>query len=282
MDRSTKQPAAVRASALTKSYPGGVLAVDQLSCEIAQDEFVVVLGPSGAGKSTFLRCINRLIEPTDGRIELNGEDVTHVSGRALQRVRGRVGMIFQQFHLSPRLTVLENVLAGRLRFARTPWRVLASILRRFPRSEREIAFGCLEGVGIADLAFKRADALSGGQQQRVAIARALAQEPELILADEPVASLDPASARLVMDTLARIHQTQGIPVVVNLHQVDLGREYGQRILGMAQGRIVFDGNPLAFDRATTERLYGSPATPAPAKTNASLPAGLPSLETVEA
>jgi phosphonate transport system ATP-binding protein len=263
MNRPANSDLAVRACDLTKSYPGGVLAVNRLSCEIASTEFVVVLGPSGAGKSTFLRCINRLVEPTNGHIELNGEDITHVSGRALQRVRGRVGMIFQQFHLAPRLSVLDNVLAGRLRFARGPWRVLASILRRFPRSEREIAYACLEQVGIADLAFKRADALSGGQQQRVAIARALAQEPELILADEPVASLDPASARLVMDTLASIHQEQGIPVVVNLHQVDLGREYAQRILGMAQGRLVFDGNPLAFDRATTERLYGSPATPDP-------------------
>jgi phosphonate transport system ATP-binding protein len=212
-------------------------------------------------------------------MELNGEDITHVSGRALQRVRGRVGMIFQQFHLSPRLTVLDNVLAGRLRFACGPWRGVMSILRRFPQTERAIAFGCLERIGIADLAFKRADALSGGQQQRVAIARALAQEPELILADEPVASLDPASARLVMDTLAEIHRSQGIPVVVNLHQVELGREYGQRILGMNRGRLIFDGSPLALDAEAIQRVYGThdvPGTPPPTR------APLPALETVNA
>ncbi len=282
MDRPHRTDIAVRASGLAKAYPGGVLALDRLDCTIGGDEFAVILGPSGAGKSTFLRCINRLIEPTGGRIELQGEDITHVSGRALQRVRGRVGMIFQQFHLSPRLSVLDNVLAGRLRFARRPWWILASILRRFPRSEREIAYGCLERIGIAELAFKRADALSGGQQQRVAIARALAQEPDLILADEPVASLDPASARLVMDTLAQIHQTQGIPVVVNLHQVDLGRTYGQRIIGMARGRMVFDGPPDALDQDAVQRIYGTPPRPGKASPAVPVPTVVAALETARA
>lgn len=250
---------AINIHSLTKIFPNGTKALDNASLEIKDDDFLIILGPSGAGKSTLLRCLNRLVEPTAGHIILHGNDITHLHGTQLRDVRGRVGMIFQQFNLVRRMTVLENVLAGRLRFCRplkTPLRFLGSLCKHFPGHEKEFAFECLRKVGIETLAFQRADTLSGGQQQRVAIARSLAQEPEVFLADEPIASLDPASAEKVMDTLVNIHESQKIPVIINLHHIDLAERYAKKIVGMKNGRIVYEKNSSHLTRDTIRLIYG--------------------------
>lgn len=266
----------IRLSGLSKRYPSGVEALRAVDLTFAADEFTAIIGPSGAGKSTLLRCLNQLIPPTAGRYLLRGEDVTRVRGARLRRLRQRFGMIFQQFHLVGRLTALQNVLAGRLRFQRATLASLlwpprwhqpdgpraavahaASLCRRFSNRDRAVAYACLHRVGIGALAFQRADQLSGGQQQRVAIARALAQEPEVFLADEPVASLDPRSADVVMNTLARIHAEQGLPVIVNLHQVELARRFAARIIGIADGRVVFDDVPAKLSETVVREIYGS-------------------------
>ena len=246
---------AVMTDNLGKVYPNGTRALERVSLSIDKNEFVVIIGLSGAGKSTFLRCINRLVRPTNGRIRFMGDDVTRVSGKRLRNVRRRAGMIFQQFNLVRRLTVLENVMVGRARFNATPLRYSTSLFRVFPKTEKETAFECLKQVGIAELAFQRADTLSGGQQQRVAIARTLAQEPELFLADEPIASLDPRSAETVMEILLRIHETRNIPVIVNLHHIDFAQRYAKRIIGMAKGRVVFDGKRSDLTHEVIETVY---------------------------
>ena len=247
----------IKTRQLTKIYPNGTCAVNNVSFSVSSDEMTIILGPSGAGKSTLLRCLNRLVEPTSGHIELNGKDITHFSGGfKLQKVRKRVGMIFQQFNLVRRLTVLENVLAGRLSHCRNIlWR-LASLSKTFSEPEKDIAFECLKKVRIEHLAFQRADTLSGGQQQRVAIARTLAQEPYVFLADEPVASLDPASSEIVMDILQEINETQKIPVIVNLHQIELAERYATRLVGMFEGRFVFDGSASDLSSDVVEKIYG--------------------------
>jgi phosphonate transport system ATP-binding protein len=242
---------------LTKIYPNGTCAVNNVSFDVCSDEMTIILGPSGAGKSTLLRCLNRLVEPTSGHIELNGKDITHFNGGfGLQEVRKRVGMIFQQFNLVRRLTVLENVLSGRLSHCRNIFWRLASLSKMFSKPEKDFAFECLKKVRIEHLAFQRADTLSGGQQQRVAIARTLAQEPYVFLADEPVASLDPASSEIVMDTLQEIHETQKIPVIINLHQIELAERYATRLVGMAEGRLVFDGSGSDLSSDIVEKIYG--------------------------
>jgi len=250
---------AVSATDLTKIYPNGTVALKNVSVSVDSGDFCVIIGLSGAGKSTMLRCMNRLIRPTSGQVALFGEDVTKVNGSQLKQVRRRVGMIFQQFNLVRRLTVLENVLVGRLRFNSGPLTRCLSIFRQFSRQEREFAFDCLNQVGIADLAFRRADALSGGQQQRVAIARALAQEPQVFLADEPIASLDPRSSETVMQILSKIHEEKSIPVLVNLHHIDFAQRYGKRILGMSRGELIFDGTARELDAETVSRIYGDQA-----------------------
>ena len=247
----------IEAEAVSKTYPNGTQALKNVSLAVGGSDFIAIIGSSGAGKSTFLRCLNRLIRPTAGTLRLLGEDITHVNGRALRQVRRRMGMIFQQFHLVRRLSVLENVLVGRLRFnAASPLRYGCSVVRKFPRSEKEIAFDCLKQVGIAPLAFQRADTLSGGQQQRVAIARALAQEPEVFLADEPIASLDPRSAETVMNTLQAIQEQKKIPVLVNLHHIDFARRYGKRIIGMKDGATVFEGQAKDLSEQVITDIYG--------------------------
>ena len=250
---------AVKTQGLGKIYPNGTKALSDISISIGNHEFVAIIGLSGAGKSTLLRCLNRLVRPTQGSISLFGEDITHVSGKKLKNVRCRVGMIFQQFHLVRRLTALENVLVGRLRFNSGVMSRGLTLMRRFSKDEKEKAFECMRQVGIAELAFQRADTLSGGQQQRVAIARALAQNPEVFLADEPIASLDPRSSEVVMDTLAEIHETRQIPVVVNLHHIDFAQRYGKRILGMSGGKLIFDGTPQTLDESAVEAVYGRKA-----------------------
>ena len=241
---------------LCKVYPNGTRALDDVTLTIDKNDFAVIIGLSGAGKSTLLRCINRLVKPSSGQLELFGEDIINLSGRRLRQVRRRVGMIFQQFNLVNRLSVLDNVMVGRLRFNAAPFRHSLSLIRQVSKQEKEAAFQCLKQVGIADLAFQRADTLSGGQQQRVAIARALAQDPEIFLADEPIASLDPRSSEIVMDTLAQIHEDRGIPVLVNLHHLDFARRYGKRLLGMSRGRLVFNGCSADLTQETLIKVYG--------------------------
>ena len=248
---------AIHARGLGMVYPNGVRALAGVNLDIRRSDFAVVIGSSGAGKSTLLRCVNRLICPTEGQLKLFGEDITAVSGPRLRSVRRRVGMIFQQFNLVRRIGVLENVLVGRLRFNAGLISGCRSLLRLFPAAEKEYAFECLKQVGIAELAFQRADSLSGGQQQRVAIARALAQDPEVFLADEPVASLDPHSAEVVMETLQKIHEQRRIPVLVNLHHIGFARSFGQRILGVSKGHLVLDGGRADLTDDAIAALYGS-------------------------
>jgi len=245
----------IRTRGLGKTYPNGTRALKNVDFILQHNEFVSIIGSSGAGKSTFLRCLNRLITPTEGMIELNGKDITYGNGSGLKKVRQKVGMIFQQFNLVPRLSVLNNVLAGRLRFNQGPISYGSSIIRLFSKLEKEIAFECLKQVGIEDLAFQRADTLSGGQQQRVAIARTLAQEPNVFLADEPISSLDPRSAEKVMEILLQINQSQKIPVIVNLHHIDFALRYGRRIIGMADGEMIFDGKGKDMTPDTVAWVY---------------------------
>lgn len=235
-----------------KTYArGNLVALSDVSFDVGRGEFIVILGPSGAGKSTLLRCINRLAEPTKGQIYLNGKEVTD-RRRELREARRQIGMVFQQFNLVTRLSVLLNVLSGRLSY-RPTWR---SFFYSFTREDRAIALECLEMVGLGHKVFQRADTLSGGEQQRVAIARALAQRPNVILADEPVASLDPKIARQVLKYLKEISQRLGISVICNLHQVDFAREYAERIVGLCQGQKIFDGPPSELTDDILNKIYG--------------------------
>jgi phosphonate transport system ATP-binding protein len=231
---------------------GTKTAVGNVSLSIPQGSFIGVIGRSGAGKSTLLRMVNRLADPTEGRILYDGQNVTALSGRALRDWRSRCAMIFQQFNLVGRLDVLTNVLMGRL--AKTA--SSRSLLRLWSETDKAIALSALEQFDIAQLAAQRADSLSGGQQQRVAIARALVQEPSIILADEPIASLDPRNTKVVMDALLRINKHYGITVLCNLHSLELARDYCDRLVGMAAGKLVFDDVPAALTAGVARDLYG--------------------------
>ena len=231
---------------------GDTLAVADANLRIETGEMTGIIGRSGAGKSTLLRLINRLIDPSEGAILAEGIDVADLRGRSLRQWRARTAMIFQQFNLVNRLDVLTNVLIGGLIRVPTP----RMLLRLFTESERAEAVALLDRLGLFDVAMNRADELSGGQQQRVAIARALMQRPRILLADEPIASLDPLNAKLVMDALAELNQRDGITVVCNLHTLDTARAYCRRIIGMAAGRIVFDGPPDALDETVLLDIYG--------------------------
>ncbi|MGL1930727.1 MAG: phosphonate ABC transporter ATP-binding protein [Desulfotalea sp.] len=248
---------AIQTKNLCKVYPNGTQAVSDINLTIHSSDFISIIGPSGAGKSSLLRIMNRLVRPTSGSINLYGEDITNVSGKKIRKVRNKVGMIFQQFHLVRRLTVLDNVLIGRLKFATTTTQKGKSLCRVFSQDNRDFAFECLKQVGIEQLAFQRADTLSGGQQQRVAIARTLAQEPDVFLADEPIASLDPHSAEVVMNLLEEIHEVRNIPVLVNLHHIDFAKRYGKRIIGMRKGSVVFDGTPTELVEDEITNIYGA-------------------------
>jgi phosphonate transport system ATP-binding protein len=247
---SIAQPV-VALESVCKSFAGGkIVAVHNVSFTLSRGEFLVVLGPSGAGKSTLMRCINHLAVPTAGRILVNGREVTR-KHRELRKLRQGIGMVFQQFNLVLRLSVIMNVLAGRLSY-RSAWR---SLFYSFTHEDRVIALEALEMVGLGHKACQRADTLSGGEQQRVGIARALAQRPSVILADEPVASLDPKIARQVLGYLKDISQRLGISVICNLHQIDFAREYAQRIIGLARGELIFDGRPDELTPEVIERIY---------------------------
>jgi phosphonate transport system ATP-binding protein len=248
---------------LTRVF-GRKVAVNAVSLRVEAGSFVGVIGRSGAGKSTLLRAINRLTEPSEGRVVFDGVDVTALRGRELRQWRARAAMIFQQFNLIGRLDVLTNVLMGRLAVV-PPWRALLGL---WPDRDKAIALTALEQFDMAEIATQRADQLSGGQQQRVAIARALVQEPELLLADEPIASLDPRNTQLVMDALQRLNRDFGITVICNLHALEVARAYCDRLVGMAAGEVVFDGAPTALTEDTVQLLYGLPdaaeGTPEPA------------------
>ena len=240
----------VRVERLTKRYGDTVTALADVSFSIELGEFVAVLGPSGAGKTTLFRCLTGLTRPDGGSVIVRGRDICAIRGRQLRAARQDVALIFQQFNLVRRLTALHNVLAGRL--ARLPtWRV---VLRRFARPDRQRALACLDAVGLLDRAYARADELSGGQQQRVAIARALAQEATVVLADEPVASLDPESAAVVLDTLRVVART-GVAVVASLHQVHLAATYADRIIALRAGRVVENAPVGRLDARAFEQIY---------------------------
>ena len=236
---------------LTRRF-GSKAAVDDVSVTIEAGSFVGVIGRSGAGKSTLLRMINRLQDPSQGTIRWKGADVTRLTGQDLRDWRMHCAMVFQQFNIVGRLDVMTNVLMGRLNHTSQ----IRSLLKLWSRHDRTIAVSALEMFDMTALAGQRAESLSGGQQQRVAIARALVQEPEIILADEPIASLDPRNTRIVMDSLLRLNRHFGITVICNLHDLDLAKEYCGRLIGMAEGRVVFDGTPESLTEDAARDLYG--------------------------
>jgi phosphonate transport system ATP-binding protein len=240
---------------LTKIYGGNVLALDNVSFEIPKGQFIAVIGLSGSGKSTLLRCINRLIDPTSGKIIWNGRDITAANDDELRMIRRKIGMVFQHFNLVHRSSVLTNVLSGRLGYVNPAW----SLLNRFPEKDVEKAMKQLERVGIADKWRNRADELSGGQQQRVGIARAMMQEPEIILADEPVASLDPVLAHSIMQYLEQINKELGVTIICSLHFLDLVHRYADRVVALNLGKKMFDGPPKEIDDAKFKDIYGKEA-----------------------
>jgi len=240
---------------LTKIYEGGVLALDNVSFTVPEGQFLAVIGLSGSGKSTLLRCINRLIEPTDGQILWNGEDLTAASQEEMRRYRRKIGMVFQQFNLVHRSKVLTNVLSGRLGYINPAF----SLINRFPKEDIEKALKQMARVGIEDKADNRADELSGGQQQRVGIARALMQDPEMILADEPVASLDPVLAHSIMVHLEEINKQDGVTVLCSLHFLDLVHRYANRAIALNKGQLVFEGAPSEIDDDKFKEIYGKEA-----------------------
>jgi phosphonate transport system ATP-binding protein len=235
---------------------GATVAVDRVSLTIPDGQMVGVIGRSGAGKSTLLRMVNRLTDPSEGRVVHDGVDITALRGKALRNWRTRCAMIFQQFNLVQRLDVLTNVLVGRLNHRSGPFATLTSLFKRFTAEERAMALMALDRFDLADQALQRADTLSGGQQQRVAIARAMLQQPKITLADEPIASLDPRNSRIVMDALRDVNRRDGLTVLCNLHHLDTARQYCDRIVAMQQGRVVFDGVPAELTAERVREIYG--------------------------
>ncbi|QIE43173.1 phosphonate ABC transporter ATP-binding protein (plasmid) [Rhodobacteraceae bacterium SC52] len=252
---------------LTKRFRG-TTAVDQVSICFPKPAMIGIIGASGAGKSTLLRMINRLTDASGGRIVFDGQDVTGLQGRAKRQWQSQCAMIFQQFNLVPRMDVVSNVLHGTLNRRST----LATMFNLYPQADIHRAIDILDRLGIAAQAPKRAEALSGGQQQRVAIARALMQDPRIILADEPIASLDPMNAQIVMDALRRIHDEDGRMVIANLHTLDTARRYCDRVIGMRQGRVVFDGTPDQLTTGVARDIYGADAGFSEAATSTSIDA----------
>ncbi|CUH41025.1 Phosphate-import ATP-binding protein PhnC [Jannaschia seosinensis] len=241
---------------LVKRYGSGEPVLKDLDLTIEGESVTSIIGSSGAGKSTLLRCINRLVEPTSGSINLNGTELTELRGRQLRAARRKIGMVFQGFNLVDRLTVMENVQSGRLGYIST-W---AAITRRYPKEDIRRAFELMERVGIAHYADTRADALSGGERQRVGVVRALMQQPEILLADEPTASLDPKTSEQIMGLLRDLAGELKLPVMINIHNVTEAKQYTDRIVGMRYGRIIFDDVPDKLDQEAMDRIYsGSPA-----------------------
>jgi len=248
-------PGMLKVEHLTKIYEGGTLALDDVSFEVPDGQFLAVIGLSGSGKSTLLRCINRLIEPTEGRITWNAVDVTQASQEEMRRIRRRIGMVFQHFNLVHRSKVLTNVLQGSLGYVNPA----LSLINRFPKDQVRKAYQQLARVGLQEKAAQRADELSGGQQQRVGVARALMQDPEMILADEPVASLDPVLAHSIMQYLETINNEDEVTVLCSLHFLDLVHRYADRAIALNEGKLVFEGAPSEIDDAKFKEIYGQEA-----------------------
>jgi phosphonate transport system ATP-binding protein len=246
-------------SHVMKTYDGARPALDDISFSVRRGEFVSVIGPSGAGKSTLLRCINRMVEVSNGEVRFEGASVGQLNRRDLKTVRSKIGMIFQHYNLVERLTVIENVLHGRLGSMST----LGGALGRYSRDEKRKAVELITMLGLEEQIYQRCDRLSGGQKQRVGIARALVQDPKMILCDEPIASLDPGSSKVIMEQLQRFSNEMHISLIVNLHQVDVALKYSDRILGVNKGRIVFDGGPGDLSPERIAEIYGTEPPPAP-------------------
>lgn len=240
---------------VSKVYDNVTKALEDINFTVEEGEFVSIIGPSGAGKSTLLRCINRLIDTSEGVVRFDGQDITHVKGKELRTVRTKTGMIFQHYNLVDRLSVIENVLHGTLGKKST----ISGMVGHYTEEEKNTAFEILKELGLEKQVYKRCDELSGGQKQRVGIARAIMQQPKLILCDEPIASLDPKASKVIMDQLAEINRNKKITCIVNLHQVDVAMKYSQRIIGVAGGKIVYDGSPDNLDQETIHRIYQSNA-----------------------
>jgi phosphonate transport system ATP-binding protein len=244
--------AMLRVENLVKVYPTGQRALKGCNLEIDTSQVVFIIGPSGSGKSTFIRCINRLVEPTEGKVSLDGLELTRLRKAELRRARRKMGMIFQEYNLVERLSVMENVLSGRLGYVS----FLQAVLRRFPQADIEEAFRLLGRVGLTGFENNRADALSGGQRQRVGIARALIQRPKILLVDEPTSSLDPKTSRIIMRLITELAKELHLPAIVNIHDVSLAQAFADRIVGLAEGEIVYDGAPDKVNAATLNAIYG--------------------------
>jgi phosphonate transport system ATP-binding protein len=245
--------AVLRLVRLSKAYRPGQPVLREITLDFARSGLTAIIGPSGTGKSTLIRCVNRLVDPTSGEIWFEGTDIARLSGRPLRAVRRRIGMVFQEYNLVERLSVMENILSGRLGYVPL-WR---AFLRRFPEADVARAFELLDAVGLgADFATRRADKLSGGQRQRVGIARAIMQSPALVLADEPTSSLDPKTSVEIMELMARISAEGAVPFIVNIHNVELARRFAGRIVGMTGGVVVYDGPPAGLTAHHLSQIYG--------------------------
>jgi phosphonate transport system ATP-binding protein len=244
--------AAIEVRGLRKEYRRGVPVLRDISISFPSRGITAVIGPSGTGKSTLIRCINRLVEPTAGQVLFHGVDLAKLRGKALRETRRRIGMVFQEYNLVERLTVMENVLSGRLGYV-SP---LNAWLRKYPQEDVNVAWDLLDAVGLTAFANQRADALSGGQRQRVGIARAIMQRPQLLLADEPTSSLDPKTSVEIMEIMVKLTEGRGIPVILNIHNVPLAKRFATHVVGMSSGNVVYDGPPAALTDDHLKQIYG--------------------------
>ena len=252
MTQTVTAPGALKIRNLVKEYRAGQPVLNGITLDLDQGGITAIIGPSGTGKSTLIRCINRLVDPTSGEMLFDGVDLAKLSGRQLRQARRRIGMVFQEYNLVERLSVIENVLCGRLGYI-PAWR---AFLRRFPEADVQKAFDLIASVGLDGFATRRADQLSGGQRQRVGIARALMQDPAMILADEPTSSLDPKTSVEVMELFEEIAERRGIPVIINIHNVALAKRFAGRIIGMSRGKVIYDGPPTGLFDSHLKDIYG--------------------------
>lgn len=252
MKQREKELRSLRVENLSKEYVPGQPILSNISFEVQGKSSVAVIGPSGTGKSTLIRCVNKLIPPTSGNVYISGDNITKLSGTELRKARRKIGMVFQEFNLVERLSVMENVLSGRLGYI-SPWRAW---LRKYPQKDIDDAFNLLESVGLSDFYRQRADSLSGGQRQRVGIARAIMQQPHVLLADEPTSSLDPKTSVEIMELLIELSEAREIPLLINIHDVELAKRFTGRIIGLSKGGIVYDGNPDDLGRDNLKDIYG--------------------------